>query len=314
MSRRFHNFNNRKQFHNKKNSFSIKWSIIWVIIHFASLFLLIFGIQRLNLNNSLIILLLTGFGVTIISRVVRIFTIKRKFVVDIWFLFWSILNSATIWIFFILLNALNIGNYFVTLLLTALGLVVVAYFVRKIRITKTILWVSVIIILLLLFFTQNSNQENIVYSSFQNTGVSTGNIFDSIKNILPATISKECPQINFPLKDGIAPFIDIREYDSWKIDSYDSTFNIHCYRGNKEGQKTNYWYCGEGTSIEFPIAFMQKTMINSDGSIGKTIKQSFYNIYDENKKFVKTVCGEDPDKIVEKEWKEMKDSIRGIWD
>ena len=55
-------------------------------------------------------------------------------------------------------------------------------------------------------------------------------------------------------------------------------------------------------------------MINSDGSIGKTIKQSFYNIYDENKKFVKTVCGEDPDKIAEKEWKEMKDSIRSIWD
>ena len=62
------------------------------------------------------------------------------------------------------------------------------------------------------------------------------------------------------------------------------------------------------------LAKLQKTMINSDGSIGKTVKQSFYNIYDENQQFVKTVCGDDPDKIAEKEWEELKDAARDFWE
>ncbi|MBI2107598.1 hypothetical protein HYT54_00570 [Candidatus Woesearchaeota archaeon] len=97
----------------------------------------------------------------------------------------------------------------------------------------------------------------------QFTKISSENSFSQIANsakkILP---TQECPQINVPLKEGIAPFIDIGEYGSWKVDSYDSTFNIHCYKGNREGQKPVYWYCGEGNSIEFPMAFIQKTDLN----------------------------------------------------
>ena len=59
---------------------------------------------------------------------------------------------------------------------------------------------------------------------------------------------------------------------------------------------------------------MQKTLTKPDGSIGKTIKQSFYNIYNENQQFVKTVCGEDPNKIAEREWDEFKDAARDFWD
>lgn len=87
---------------------------------------------------------------------------------------------------------------------------------------------------------------------------------------------------------------------------------IYCHRGNKQGQNPNYLYCGDQSS-QTTMAFMQKTMINSDGSIGKTVKQSFYNIYDENQQFVKTVCGDDPDKIAEREWEEFKQQAENFW-
>ena len=62
------------------------------------------------------------------------------------------------------------------------------------------------------------------------------------------------------------------------------------------------------------MAIMQKTLTNSDSSIGKTIKQSFYSVYDESQHFVKTVCGEDPDKIADGEWNKFKDVARDFWD
>ncbi len=297
-----------------KNNFNFKWSLAWVIIHSISLFVLGVLFNFINLQNNFVQLLFLGLGVTILARIVKIFTAKKQFVVDKWFVFWSMINSITIWIFSIILKALSISNYIFTLVFTALGLVGIAYLVRRFRITKAILWSSVVIVILILFLTQNSNQQSVIYSSNQKMDIKTSNILESIKSILPASISKECPQINVPLKEGIAPFIDIEEYDGWKVDSYFSTFNIHCYKGSREGQNPDYWYCGEGASVEFPIAFMQKTMINSDGSIGKTIRQSFYSIYDNNQQFVKTVCGEDPDKITEGEWDEFKDAARDFGD
>ncbi len=305
----------------KKSRFSMKWSLIWIVIHSVSLFLLGVILKYLDLQNSFVQLLLMGFGVTIFARIVKIFTAKKRFVVDKWFVFWSVINSVTIWIFFMLMNAINVNNYLITSLLTAMGLVLVAYFVRRFRITKTILWISVVIILLLLFFTQTSNQQNMIYSSSQNIEVSTGNIFESLKNMLPATISKECPQMNVPLRkvQSLLPFMDVKEYEGWKIAPYDTNtmlgFNfgqIYCHKGSKQGQNPNYWYCGDQSS-QTTMAFMQKTIINSDGSIGKTIKQSFYNVYDENQQFVKTVCGDNPDKIAEREWEEFKQQAEDFW-
>lgn len=306
----------------KKTKFSIKLSLIWIVIHSVSLFILGVILRYANLQNSFIQLLLMGFGITILARIAKIFTVKKRFIVDKRFVFWSVINSFTIWIFFILLNLLNISNYLISILLTAFGLVLVAYFVGRFRITKTILWISVVIIVLLLFVFQASNQQNIVYSTSQDLNANTGNILDSLKNLIPTTTSRECPQIKVPLKkvEGLLPFMDVKEYEGWKIAPYDSNtmlgFNfgeIYCHKGSKKGQNPKYWYCGDQSS-QTAMAFMQKTMINSESSIGKTVKQSFYNIYDENKQFVKTVCGNDPDKNAEREWKKLKDSARDFWE
>ena len=109
--------------------------------------------------------------------------------------------------------------------------------------------------------------------------------------------------------EGLLPFMDVKEYNGWKIAPYNTNtmlgFNfgtIYCHEGNKQGQNPTYWYCGDQSS-QTNMAFMQKTIINSDDSIGKTIKQSFYNIYDENQQFVKTICEKDPDDISEEKFR-----------
>ncbi len=305
----------------KKYKFSFKWSLIWIIIHSISLFLLGFVLNSLNLQNNFIQLIFMGFGVSILAKIAKIFTANKRFVVDRWFIFWSSVNCATIWVFFMLINKLNITNYLVSILFMALGLVLVSYFVRRLKFMKRNLWISVIVILLLLFLANNSSNQNMVYSSSQNTNIGTGGILDSIKNILPATISKECPQINVPITnvEGMRPLMKIREYEGWKIAPYDTNTmlgmnfgQIFCHKGNKKGQNPNYWYCGDKSS-QTTMAFMQKTLKNPDGTLGKTIKQSFYNVYDENQQFVKTVCGKDPDKIAEQEWEEFKDAAEDFW-
>jgi len=61
----------------KKTKFSIKWSLIWIVIHSVSLFLLGVILKYLNLQNSFIQLLLMGFGITILARIAKIFTAKK---------------------------------------------------------------------------------------------------------------------------------------------------------------------------------------------------------------------------------------------
>ena len=163
-----------------------------------------------------------------------------------------------------------------------------------------------------------------------------------------------CPQINVSLNQvkGMLPLMEVREFDGWKIAPYDSNtmmgFNfgkIYCHLGNKQGQNPDYLYCGDQSS-QTTMAFMQKTLMNEDGTIGKTIKQSFVNIYqpvelpqevkelcelgggtgmvygdvDEfdcdkvEYEFKETICGEDPDKIAEKEWEQFKDTARDFWE
>lgn len=302
----------------KKNKFSIKWSLVWILIHSVSLFLLGMVLDYLNLQNGFVQLLIIGFGVTIFARIAKIFTAKEQFIADKWFIFWSLINSITVWISFILLNVLNISNYLVSILLTAFGLVFVAYFVRRFKITKTTLWISVIIILLLLFFTQSSNQQDLVYSKSSNIDMSAGGILNSVKNIFSSEALSDCPQLDYPMtragSGSYKPYIlDVKEHDGWTIRGYKLPI-IYCYKGNEKGENPNYWYCGDldvrwGENADYGI--MEKTIINEDGTIGETIRISFSNIYDSDMNFIKTVCGKDPDKIIEEGF---KDTIKEIDD
>ena len=171
-----------------------------------------------------------------------------------------------------------------------------------------------------------------------------------------------CPQLNVSITQikGMLPFMEVREYDGWKIAPYDTNtmigFNfgkIYCHNGNKQGQNPNFLYCGDQSS-QTTMAFIQKKLMNKDGTIGETVRQSFVNVYerkiDENLKFLcdnndartmqkvgidsngkqvveilecgkdeylyvfqKTICGEDPDKIAEREFKQQMNEIDNMF-
>jgi len=349
---------NKKMRHNFNHHHSInwKWSIILVLIHFTSLLILSLGIQKAGLSNGLITIFLTGFGVTIIAGIVKTFTQKRSFVVNKWFFFWSLINTFIIWLVSLISNFINITNNLLVLLLIALGLVISAYFIHKLRITKTTMIITSVILIVCLFFF-NVNTEIITPKSEQSiqtaelTGQSQSflsNINNFIDRLLSFTvINDNCPEINVPITQtrDLLPFLRVREYEGWTVAPYDVStqlfgFNwgtISCHKGSKQGQNSEYLYCGDKTS-ETTMGYIQKTIINKDGSIEETIKKSFVNVYrpielpPEIKEacknpeaesviinsnnltfkcheteyiFEKTMCGEDPDVISDREFNEF---------
>ncbi len=287
MGRRFNNFHNRKQFDSRNKTFNFKWSIIWVFIHFASLFLLTLGIQQLSLNNGLIIVFLIGLGVTIISRIVRTFTLKKRFIVDKWFSFWSLINTFTIWLILLLTNWLQITSNLISLIFTALALVIVAYFVKKLRITRTAMIIASIILLVILFFFSSSSINlkyntnhvmDIQSSTKENTSniqVQSGNILnritDSIKNIFSTSIDT-CPQLPLIMKKEVdprqeecllgcifmgsqfGPFNDVVSITNGVWES--PTTLVVCRNAQLVGESKSNIYCDSTYTLEFILPFI----------------------------------------------------------
>jgi len=95
-------------------------------------------------------------------------------------------------------------------------------------------------------------------------------------------------------------------FEGWEVKNYDSANlfglsvipKIYCYGGKEEGQNPNHHYCGywnNGDNWDMKdLIYMEKTFINSDGSIGKTIQKTFVNVYDKTGNYLKTICGPSP--------------------
>jgi len=131
---------------------SLKWSILWVLIHAAALLLIGLILAALNIGQSLVYLLLTGFGITTIAGLVRIYTRRRRFIVDEIFFFWCIINTFVIWIAWLILNALDIQNVLFRLPIIGLFLVFISHTVMVIRPSRNQRVFTAIILLLLIFF------------------------------------------------------------------------------------------------------------------------------------------------------------------
>ncbi len=142
------------------NSISIKWSLIWVAIHSVSLFIIGFLLDYVNIQNEFIQLLLLGFGVTIFARIAKIFTAKKRFVVDKWFMFWSLLNAFTIWVGYFAINLIGLTNPFLNVVIIAVLLVLIANIIRRFRLTNTRLIVLSIVIIAVLFFGTSEQSDN----------------------------------------------------------------------------------------------------------------------------------------------------------
>lgn len=157
-----------------RNSINIKWSLIWVVIHSISLLSIGFLLDYINIKNEFIQLLLLGFGVTIFARIAKIFTAKKPFVVDKWFMFWSLLNAFTIWIGYFAINLIGLTNPFWNVVIIAVLLVLIANVIRRFRLPNTRLIIISIIILAILFFGTTEQSDNysdkIISSEIENSG------------------------------------------------------------------------------------------------------------------------------------------------
>lgn len=291
----------------KRNQKNIIWFIIGTIIHSISLYVV--GYVLKPLDYSIEYLFLTGLGITIISNIVNRFVrnsnIKFKSIVK-----WTIINTFVIWIVWIALDHLSIINYITRLIITGFILISVFKIINKVkafRIHKTLLC----IILLVLFLYANLSEINFdkldqqegMDSNTTDATKSSNFIQDlvkSISEIFSKTIESSCPQINVPMEDGYLGLnIKGKTYDGWSVNGAAT-----CHKGKNEGENLNYYYCGGYTSflgIGSVNAYVEKTFISEEGEIGETIKYVIWNVYDENKKFLKTKCLGDPDEFEKKQ-------------
>lgn len=78
-----------------------------------------------------------------------------------------------------------------------------------------------------------------------------------------------------------------QSFDGWTLGSN----KVFCFHGNEQGENPTWWYC-ESASRGWPqdTGYVWKQPIEADGTLGKMQTQVITNIYDENKRFVKTIC------------------------
>lgn len=289
-----------------------KWFIIWALMYALSIFWVVLLLNKINISNYLISLVIAGVIISLFSIVYKLFLHQHNAHIN-WYLAYSIaLNTFNFWLFNLFTNIFNMGPI-LNLIMGGIifeGVWQISHRVPKTSVNKVVFPVALIIILIVTnvyILDGNNSQINVPFQSGSsisffdklNSLISKENVttqsspsigfFDKLNSLFSKTNDARCPQINVPITQtkGLLPFMNVKEYDGWKIASYDSNtqllgFNfgrIVCHFGNKQGQNPDYLYCGDQSS-QTTMAYMQKTFMNEDGTIGKTIKQSFVNIYE----------------------------------
>ncbi len=99
----------------RRNFFpSIKWSIFWIGVHSCSVWLL--SILLSSLTNFFIFVLLNGFGIIVIARIIRTRTQNEKFSINGEFILWGCLTCFSFWLVRLILSLSNVFDgvlYFV---------------------------------------------------------------------------------------------------------------------------------------------------------------------------------------------------------
>lgn len=267
---------------------------IWSIIFAFAFYITTVIFKWVSAHNPIIQIFLSGLTIEIISKIAQSIRYAKLFLVDRWFIFWSIIHSASFFLINSLLSNSGIQNQIAYFALGGLGFAIISQIVKIIPLNnKSLVIISVCLILLVVLINAKGNIPNF------------GSLFPN-----------SCPQINVPMKNG---FIAAKNYNGWQMAPYDSNTQvlginfglIYCFKGNMEGRNPNYSYCG-GTDGDY-IAYIEKTEMNADGTIGKTTRKTFVNIYDEYGLFLKTICGEDPDVVAERQFKGLMNQFEDLF-
>jgi hypothetical protein len=129
--------------------------------------------------------------------------------------------------------------------------------------------------------------------------------------------TNNCPQLDLPLGTfGNSPVMLANNYKEWIVINDLILLKhspVYCFKGSKEGQNRNYWYCGY-EDAKLGTLYMANVQIAEDGTIGKTTKIAFYNIYDKDREFIETICLGDPERLSEAAWQNFKHDIKHMFD
>jgi hypothetical protein len=299
---------------------NLKWFLIWTVLHAISLLILSAVIPKFNIIDQAILVVSFGVGVTLIARLFKMLTRKQKLAIDSSFLFWCIVYVLGIQTYWAIIPVLGFTSIVVNLLvggavLSAFGQILP---VLEERATKRVLITGLILALIVLMLPKSSPY---MVTEIASTPASSGSIFDGIKSIVSSITGSSCPQLKLPVEvmKGVK-FIAPGQNNEWKWRAYDAptelhifSSNIFCATGSLGGQNPNYLYCGATATT--PMAYIEKTIIKSDGTIGETIRKSFTNVYSQEGQFLQTICGDDPDKIVKQEFDSMMNEFDEVfWD
>ena len=311
----------------KFNDHFLSWVLIYAILVYAVDFLL----NLFDINNYLFVLLFAGFIFALGSSIFYSVLYKNDFRLNGWFLIWTLTNALSYWLINLFLSLFTIQSQFIHYLLFGLIFHLVTYFFKynlygrfKIKDKNSKLILAILGLFILLFFISSLNTNPITEISATNLNY-PNSFFDKIKSLFSSINPNltDCPQLAIPLLPDNKLWVEVMSsargqddpFDGWEVKSYDVaelfglavTPQIQCYKGDKEGQNPSRYYCGywdngDNWGME-DLIYMEKTFINSDGSIGKTIQRTFVNVYDENKEYIKTICGASPEDVSTKKFK-----------
>ena len=281
--------------HTKFNKFYRHyWFLFWIIIYFVLYYLSsIFIVNIFEINNYYLQIIFIGFIISIISRIIHSNIKNYTFRLNFNLFIWTLVYILLIYGFNFLLNKFLSVNLWLNILIVSLGLTIFIDIIKKNIKFKVLSSFSIIITILFILLIFLSGSENNVLINLNNNSFDFKNLFYNIKY-------GNCPQIDVPISEGYLGLnIANKSYDGCVIKG-----KATCRSGTEEGENSNYYYCG-GFRYNFGyydiLAYVEKIDISLDGSIGKTRKHIIWNIYDENKNFIKTKCLGDPDVFNEKQ-------------
>lgn len=306
--------------------------IAWAFIYSIGAYLSIKSWEYLDLGG-LVGLFIAGIIITSLSFIMYSFLYKNRFKLNKWFFIWFFTNTFDFWWIDLALRKLSMTyDGFFYFLLFGLIYSLITWLIKhkvyyKIRVdTKKAIIIPLVFIILLLSVSSQPFSEIKEIGKGGNSSLSVS--LSSIKNLLSGfSFGNSCPQLDIPILEQqkgtnlpLLYYIDgSNPQKGWEIGIYSTAeaFGIlgalgiktliYCHKGDREGENPLYYYCDSGLNMG-KIPYITKTTINSDGTIGKTTVKSFINVYDENKRFIKTICGPPPGDIIEADFKkEMRE-------
>ena len=111
---------------------SLKWSIIWIIIHSFSVWIMSYFL--VVISNDFLYIILAGLGITIIAKIMRTITRHETFRINKNFVFWFCITTFSFWIVRLALQFVQIQSgillYYV---LMGCGIYAIGQIVQKTR-------------------------------------------------------------------------------------------------------------------------------------------------------------------------------------